>query len=101
MDNKESIKSQEFTLAEKANPHQDVRSLWDRWDKAQQEEGPCDLVKGYNLVGVVMITMGAVFQTFGNGILRDVIAPISLLTGAVILGVRKFRTLWQQRSLDS
>ena len=101
MDNKESVKSQGFSLGEKADAQQDVKSLWDRWDKARQEEDPSDLVKGYSLVGVGLIIAGALFQSLGYGFARDVIAPSLMLVGALLVGVRKFRALWLKRSVDS
>jgi hypothetical protein len=97
---KESIPPQEFSSGEKANAYKDVKSLWDRWDQAQQEEGPSDLVRGSNLVGVGMIIAGAMFQTFASGALRDFIAPLAIVVGAVILAVKKFKALWLQRSVD-
>jgi len=100
MDDKEIMSSQEIDSPEKANGYEDVKSLWDRWDKAQKEEGPSELVKGSNLIGVGMIIAGAVFQTFGSGFLKDVAAPLTILAGALILAVKKFRALWLQKSVD-
>ena len=101
MDSKEAITPPLVSLSDKANPHQDVKSLWERWDKAQKEETPSELVKGSNLVGVMMIIVGTLFQTLGSGFLKLRIAPIVILIGAAILAVKKFRTLWSQRSLNS
>ena len=101
MDSKEEITPPLVSLSAKDNPHQDVKSLWERWDKAQKEETPSELVKGSNLVGVMMIIVGTLFQTLGSGFLKLRIAPIVILIGAAILAVKKFRTLWSQRSLNS
>ena len=76
-------------------------SFGERWDKARTEEAPSELVRGYNLVGVVMIIVGALVQALGSGFLKYRIAPIAILIGAVILAVKKFKTLWSQRSLNS
>jgi hypothetical protein len=100
MDHKEIIITQELASAEKVNSHEDVKSLWDRWDQTRQEEGPSDLVKGYNLLGVGLIIAGAMFQTFGSGFLRETAAPLVVLAGAVILAVKKFKALWLQNSVD-
>jgi uncharacterized membrane protein YdbT with pleckstrin-like domain len=101
MDSKEAITPPTIPLSSEGNAHQDVKSLWDRWDKAQKEETPSELVKGYNLAGVIMIIVGALFQTMGTGFLKFRIAPIVVLIGAVILAVKKFKKLWSERSLSS
>jgi len=100
MDSKEVIAPSSVPLSAKADLQQDVRSLWERWDKAQSENTPSDLIKGYNLVGLLMIIVGTVFQIMGSGFLKLRIAPIIILIGAAILAVRKFRTLLAQRSLN-
>ena len=101
MDHQELSPSQDISLSEKANPQKDVKSLWDRWDKAQKEETTSELVKGYNLIGVVMIIVGVLLQAMGAGFLKFRLAPILIIVGAMILAVKKFRTLWAQRSLNS
>ena len=101
MNGKESITPQEYSSDEKANAYQDVKCLWDRWDQARQEEGPSDLVRGINLVGVGLIIAGSVFQTLATGLLRDLVAPVAIVTGAVILAVKRFRKLWLERSSDN
>jgi uncharacterized membrane protein YdbT with pleckstrin-like domain len=101
MDSKEAITSPTISLSDKGNEPKDMRSLWDRWDKAQKEETPSELVRGYNLVGVIMIIVGALFQALGSGFLKFRIAPIVILIGAAILAVKKFRTLWSQRSSNN
>jgi uncharacterized membrane protein YdbT with pleckstrin-like domain len=101
MDPKESSTPQGISLSEKVNLQQDVKSLWERWDKAQKGEAPSELVKGYNLVGVIMLMVGALFQSLGSGFLKLKVAPILILVGAVILAVKKFKALWYQRSLNS
>ncbi len=101
METKESIPPQIIMAAGKADAHQDVKCLWDRWDKAQKEEAPSDLVKGVNLVGVGMIIAGSLFQTLGSGVLKYQVAPIVIVIGAAIIAVKKFRALWLQRSVDS
>jgi hypothetical protein len=101
MDSKEAITPATIPLSAKADSHQDVKSLWERWDKAQQENTTSDLVKGVNLVGVIMIIVGALFQSLGSGFLKLRIAPIVILIGAGILAVKKFRKLWSERSLSS
>ena len=101
MDEKEINSPQEFSAAEKTEAYQDVKCLWDRWDQARQEEKPSELVRGINLVGVGMIIVGAVFQTMGSGFLKDIAAPVAIVTGAVILAVKKFKALWLQQSVDS
>lgn len=101
MDSKESSTPQDILLSEKANPQQDVKNLWDRWDNAQKGEAPSELVKGSNLAGVIMIIAGALFQALGSGFLKFPLAPIVIFVGASILIVKKFRTLWSQRSFNS
>ncbi len=101
MDSKEAVTPPTIMLPDKANLHQDVESLWERWDKAQKEETPSDLVKGFNLVGVIMIIVGTLFQTLGTGFLKLRLAPVIILIGAAILAVKKFRALWSQRSINS
>ena len=101
MNERESITPPEFSSDGKANAYEDVKSLWDRWDQAREEEGPSELVRGINLVGVGLIIAGAMFQTFASGMLRELIAPVAIVTGAVILAVKKFKKLWLQRSVDS
>jgi hypothetical protein len=100
MDSPESITPPNISSVEKGNLQQDVKSLWDRWDKAQKEEVPSELVKGYNLVGIVMILVGFVLQTWSSGFLKVRLAPIVIVIGAGILAVKKFRALWSQRSLN-
>jgi hypothetical protein len=100
MDPQESITANNISLSEKVDLHQDVKSLWERWDKAQKEETTSELVKGYNLLGVGMIIAGCLFQTLGSGLLKFRVAPIVLLIGAAILAVKKFKALWSQRSLS-
>jgi len=101
MDSKEAIASPTIPLSPKEGAQQDMKSLWDRWDKARKEETPSELVKGYNLVGIILIIVGALLQTLGSGLLNFRIAPIVVLIGAAILAVKKFKTLWSQRSLNS
>jgi len=101
MDQKEIVATQEFASAEKVNGHEDVKTLWDRWDQTRQEETPSDLVRGYNLLGIGLIIAGAMFQTFGTGFLRSTVAPLVVVAGAVILAVKKFKALWLERSVDS
>jgi uncharacterized membrane protein YdbT with pleckstrin-like domain len=101
MDSKEAITPPTIPLSSEGNAHQDVKSLWDRWDKAQKEDTPSELVKGSNLAGVIMIIVGALFQSLGSGFLKLKVAPILILVGAVILAVKKFKALWNQRSLSS
>jgi hypothetical protein len=93
---------QEKALSEEAQPHQqDVKSLWDRWDKAQQEETPSDLVRGYNLVGIGLILAGSLLQLFSSsGLVKYRLAPIVILIGAAIITVKKVKALWLQRSSD-
>ena len=57
------------------NPQEDVKSLWERWAKTPEEDGPSDLVKGYNLVGVGLIIAGSLFQCLGSGILQYRVGP--------------------------
>ncbi len=96
------VSKQEKDLNEKAQPHQkDVKSLWDRWDKSQQEETPSDLVKGYNLVGIGLIMAGSLLQLFSSsGLVKYRLAPIVILIGAAIITVKRVRALWLQRSSD-
>jgi uncharacterized membrane protein YdbT with pleckstrin-like domain len=101
MDSKEAHTPAGIPLSPGSSPHQDVKSLWERWDKARSEDTPCDLARGFNLVGVIMIIIGALIQSLGSGFLKLRLAPIVLLIGALILAVKKFRTLWSQRSLNS
>ena len=101
MDPKETIIFREDAAAEKGNPQKDVKGLWDRWDKAQKEEAPSELVKGYNLLGVVLIIAGSLFQTLSSGFLKFPVAPLIIIIGAGILAVKKFKSLWLQRSLNS
>lgn len=98
MDTKEAITP--VPLSAKADLHQDVKSLWERWDKAQKDDTPFDLLKGYNLAGILMMIVGTLFQIMGSGFLKLRIAPIIIIIGAAILAVKKFRTLWSQRSLN-
>jgi hypothetical protein len=101
MNSKEAITPPTIPLPAKADVQQDVKSLWERWDKAQSEDTSSDLVRGFNLVGIVMIIVGTLFQIMGSGFLKFRIAPFIILVGAVILAVKKFRALWSQRSLNS
>jgi uncharacterized membrane protein YdbT with pleckstrin-like domain len=101
MDSKEAVASATIPLSAKESANRDMKSLWDRWDKAHKEETPTELVRGSNLVGVLLIIVGALLQTLGSGFLNFRIAPIVILIGAAILAVKKFRTLWSQRSLNS
>jgi hypothetical protein len=100
MDAKESMTPVPNPAPGRADPHQDIRSLWDRWDQIHQEEHPCQLVKGVNLVGVGLIIVGAMFQNFGSGLWRDGAAPLMVAAGAVILAVKKIKAQWLQRSVD-
>jgi hypothetical protein len=101
MDSKKTITPESTPLPPRATPHQDVKSLWERWDKAQLENTHSNLIGGLNLVGLVMIIGGILFQVLGSGVLKLWLAPIIILGGAAILAVKKFRTLWSQRSLNS
>jgi hypothetical protein len=101
MDSKETITPESIPLSPKATPHQDVKSLWERWDKAQSENTPTDLVRGLNLVGVIMIIGGTLVQILGSGFFKLRLAPIVIIVGAAILAVQKFRAVWSQRSLNS
>ena len=101
MQPKEPIPPREIVAAEKANLQQDVKSLWDRWDQAQQKETVSDLVRGYNLLGFGMVIAGALLHTFNSGALGSIVAPIVICIGALIVAVKKFKALWLQRSLDS
>lgn len=87
--------------AEKANAHQDVKSLWERWDNAKKEETPSDLVRGYNLLGIGLIISGSLLQTFSSSPLVKLrLAPLVIVIGAVIIAVKKIKALWLQRSLE-
>ena len=101
MDSKEAMSPANIPLSSKAAPHEDVKSLWERWDKAQSEDTPSDLVQGLNLVGVIMIIVGSLFQILGSGFLKLRLAPIVIIIGAAILAVKKFKKLWSERSLHS
>ena len=101
MEPNESIQPQVSAGAEKVNAQEDVKCLWERWDKTRKEDGPSDLVKGYNLVGVGLIIAGSLFQCLGSGILQYRVAPVFIIIGAAIIAGKKFRTLWLQRSVDS
>jgi hypothetical protein len=100
MDEKESMTTVPGPGPGLADPYQDIKSLWDRWDQVQQEEHPSQLVKGLNLVGVGLIIVGAMFQNVGSGLWRDGAAPLMVAAGAVILAVKKIKALWLQRLVD-
>jgi hypothetical protein len=101
MDPRDVSTPKDMSMAGKADLHQDVQSLWERWDEAQKEKTSSELVKGYNLLGVVMFIVGALFQGLGSGFLKLNVGPILILVGVAILAVKKFRALWSQRSLNS
>ena len=100
MDSKEAMSPATIPVSSKVTQHQDVKSLWERWDEAQSENTASDLVRGLNLVGVIMIIVGTLVQILGSGFLKLQVAPIVILIGAGILAVKKFNTLWSQRSLN-
>ena len=101
MEPNDSIQPPVSAGVEKVNAHEDVKCLWERWDKTRTEDGPSDLVKGSNLVGVGLIIAGSLFQCLGSGVLQYRVAPVFIIIGAALIVVKKLRTLWLQRSVDS
>ena len=98
MDVKESVPLTPLTSSTKAEKPQDMQKLWEKWDQAQKEEGPSEYVRGWNLVGVGLFIVGAVFQILGSGWLKLRLAPIIIAGGAAILAVKKIKSLWLARS---
>jgi len=101
MDEREKVSPRELASAVRNNGYEDVKSLWERWDKSQKEDSPSELVRGTNLIGIGMIIAGTMFQTLGAGLLKDFIAPLFLFAGAVIVAFKRFKKLWLERSVDS
>jgi|UniRef100_A0A7V6A3Z3 hypothetical protein len=100
MDSKEAMSPTRLPLPPKAAQHEDVKSLWERWDKAQSEDQATNLVRGLNLVGLIMIFAGVLLQIFGSGFWKLRLAPIIIVLGALMLAVQKFRALLSHRSLN-
>jgi hypothetical protein len=96
MEPNETITQLKNATVVKSQP-EDVKDLWDRWDKAQKEDGASEYVKGWNLLGVGLFITGAVFQILGSGFLQARIGPILVITGAVILAVKKYQTLRSEK----
>jgi hypothetical protein len=96
MEPKETITQLENDTAGKSQP-KDVKNLWDRWDKAQKEDGASEYVKGWNLLGVGLFITGAVFQILGSGILQARIGAILVVIGVGILALKKYRALRSER----
>jgi hypothetical protein len=96
MEPKETITQLENDTAGKSQP-KDVKNLWDRWDKAQKEDGASEYVKGWNLLGVGLFITGAVFQILGSGILQARIGAILVVIGGGILALKKYRALRSER----
>jgi hypothetical protein len=101
MEPNEPIQPQLSAGGGKAHKQEDVKCLWEKWDKVREDAPPSDLVKGPNLLGIGLIMAGALCQVFGTGMLQYRVAPLIIVIGAGIIAVRKFRTLWLQRSLDN
>lgn len=77
----------------------DVKNLWEQWDQVQREESPVKYVKGWNLLGLVLFLAGLGLELWGAGTWKAFGGPIFLTSGALILGVKKFQSLRQIKSL--
>jgi len=77
----------------------DLKLLWDHWDESRQEQSPRQYVKGWNLTALILLLAGASCQVWGAGIAK-LLSPYLIIGGAVILGVKKARSLWRRRSLS-
>ena len=96
MESKETINQLGNLTVEKAEP-EDIKVLWDRWDKTQKEETPSEYVRGWNLLGLGLFITGAVFKFLGSGVLQSRIGAILIGTGCAILAVKKFKKLRQEK----
>ena len=55
-------------------------------------------LKGWNLAGLGLLTIGTCFMVWGVGYLKTT-GPILITLGALILGVKRVKSFWQRRSL--
>jgi hypothetical protein len=96
MEPKETISQLGELSVDKAQP-EDIKNLWDRWDKTQKEETPSEYVRGWNLLGVGLFITGAVFKFLGSGVLQIRIGTILIASGCIILAVKKYKKLRQEK----
>lgn len=98
MNSNKIVASQGNDLIDKDHSPQDMKSLWERWDKAQKEETPSEFIKGYNLLGAFLVITGTLLQIFGSGFPKLFVAPAVIMLGAGILAARKLKALWLGKS---
>ena len=91
-------KNSPVNLGNQTQQSRDLNDLWDRWDEVQKEESSSRYVRGWNLAGLGMLTLGTCFMVWGVGYL-EITGPILITLGAIILGVKRVKSLWQRRSL--
>jgi len=96
MQQHEQAADQEKPTAAAQKPS-DIKKLWDQWDQVQKEAGPIQYVKGWNLMGLLLIIAGASLWFWGPAVLK-VLGIVSITSGALIMGIKKLRALWQRRS---
>jgi len=85
-------------LGTQSHQPKDLRDLWDRWDEVQKETISSRYFKGWNLAGLGLVILGTGFMFWGAGIPKAT-GPIIITLGALIMAVKKFKSLWQRRSL--
>lgn len=90
--------TQDLAKSAGAVPPRDLKDLWDHWDALQQETSPRQYLRGANLLGLVLLTAGAGLWLWGPVSLK-MAGSVSLASGAMILAVKRFRALWQKKSL--